>query len=51
MMSKTQHCQVSSLRVILVSAHKTEIIMPADPAAVLAGSTTDFCLFSYVPYC
>ena len=49
MMSKTQHCQVSSLRVVLVSAHRTEITMPADPAAVLAVSTPSRCVIGEVP--
>ena len=49
MMSKTQHCQVSSLRLVLVSAHRREIIMPADPAAVLAVSTPSRCINGEVP--
>ena len=49
MMSKTQHCQVSSMRVVLGSAHRRDIIRPADPVAVLAVSTPSRCTNGEVP--
>ena len=49
MMSKTQHCQVSSMRVVLVSAHRRDIIRPADPVAVLAVSSPSRCTNGEVP--
>ena len=49
MMSKTQHCQVSSMRVVLVSAHRRDRVRPADPVAVLAVSTPSRCTNGEVP--
>ena len=49
MMNKTPHCQESSLRVVLVLAHRTQITMPADSAAVLAVSTPSRCIIGEVP--